>query len=170
MTRAPTDDQASMVTAKRSSRSPHKRWATVRLTSAEREQLDAGLAAGCFPTQSITRIRIILLMDLGNAAADVATLVGVTTNTVIKWKRAFLLFGLDGLLRPRRQARRRKYAQDIDVQILALAREAPPAGQRWWTAKLIAARLSNVPHKLVSRLIKLAGLDLRAGRRRVYRY
>jgi transposase len=116
------------------------------------------------------RIMIVLMCADGAAPTEIAKLVGVTRSVVYRWRGVFLKFGMPGLFRPRRVQRPRKYGNEVKQQILTLAASPPPPSERWWTAKLIAERLTGIPDKFVSALIRKAGFDLRAGRRKHYRY
>lgn len=146
-----------------------KRRIFIRLTTDERAEIDDRLISGQLPKAWIARVMVILLSDDGIAPHDISKLANVSPQRVSHWRRVYQRHGLDGLLKKRRSMPRR-YGPEITDAILALAAKPPPPGERWWTAKLIAEKISHVPWKHVSTVIRKAGIDLRAGRRRKFRY
>jgi transposase len=140
------------------------------LTSVDRQDLELKLCARNIPRSVAIRIMIVLMCADGAAPTEIAKLVGVTRSVVYRWRGVFQKFGMTGLFKPRRVQRPRKYGAEIKHEILTLAASPPPPSERWWTAKLIAERLTGIPDKFVSALIRKAGIDLRAGRRKHYRY
>jgi transposase len=144
--------------------------APVTLSSVDRQDLELKLCAGNISRRTSVRIMIILLCADGADPIDIARVVGVTRSVVYRWRSVFRRYGMAGLFETRRVQKPRKYGIEIRQSILNLAASPPPASQRWWTAKLIAERLSGIPVKYVSALLHKAGVDLRAGRRKIYRY
>jgi transposase len=149
-------------------RAPHS--APLTLTPTDRQDLELKLCARNMSRSVAVRIMIVLMCADGAAPTEIAKLVGVTRSVVYRWRGVFQTFGIPGLIRPRQLQRPRKYGAEIKQQILTLAASPPPPSERWWTAKLIAERLTGIPDKFVSALIRKAGIDLRAGRRKHYRY
>jgi transposase len=140
------------------------------LKATDRQDLELKLCVSGIRRSMTVRIMIVLMCADGAAPTEIAKLVGVTRSVVYRWRSVFQTFGMAGLFKSRRVQRPRKYGNEIKQQILVLAASPPPQSERWWTAKLIAERLSGIPIKYVSALIRKAGIDLRAGRRKHYRY
>lgn len=144
--------------------------APLRLADDERVDLELIICRACHDKRDYLRASAILLSSDGMTPADAASILNVTPGMVRSWRRIFVREGLPGLFRPRRVQQPRKYPRAITETILSIAKRPPPAGKRWWTAKLIASQIEGVPHKHVSKIIVKAGIDLRAGRRQKYRY
>lgn len=120
----------------------------VRLTPAERTDLQALIRAGRAPARDLTHARILLKADRtthGRHWTDgqIAEALEVSSRTVARVRAAFCAGGLPRAVP--RQAPRRVYARTLDgaaeAQLIALACSPPPAGLARWTIRLLADRL-----------------------------
>ena len=116
------------------------------------------------------RIAIILMSADGVAADEIAKVIGVNRSVVYHWRMIFRRSGLEGVLKSRKPHTSRRYGPDVRQKIHDIMATPPPHRHRWWTAKLIAARIPGVKHTYISEIIRRMGIDLREGRRRIYPY
>ena len=85
------------------------------------------------------RARMILLSGQGMSNLAVAERVGVTPQTVGKWRARFIQAGLEGLLdEPRPGAPRTVSDADIERVIVATLERTPPDATRWSTRSMAA--------------------------------
>ena len=124
----------------------------VRLATQEKGRLRKMIRAGRSSAQAITRARILLKIDEGWSAPQVATALDVSERTVFRTKRRYAEEGLDEVLRRHNQVNRpRKVDERVEAHpvsstgqaLIALAcSPAPmvmttgPCGPwraRWWS-------------------------------------
>jgi polyphosphate kinase len=127
----------------------------VTVPAAERAQL-ATWAAGS--GSLALRSRIILACADGRSSAQVATDLGVTRDTVRKWRVRFAAGGLRALHDAPRPGAPRKISDEQVRQVIARAlREPPPRGRARWTTRTMAAA-TGLSQSAVSRIWRAAGL------------
>lgn len=104
------------------------------------------------------RAAILLLAARGWTDARISQTLKIDAHCVARWRRRFLVAGLEGVLREHpRSGRPRSATRRHEERILALTRnERPPSGTHWST-RALAARL-GVGHMLVARVWKRAGV------------
>ena len=118
-----------------------KRYA-IELTTEERERLNRLIRGGRHPARIATRARILLKIDEGWNAAQMAAALDVSEGTVYRVKRRYAEEGLDGVLRDRVQANRfRKLDDKSEAHLIALACSPAPEGHDHWTLQLLAGRM-----------------------------
>jgi hypothetical protein len=120
----------------------------VRLTSAERAELRALLAAGTTPARTQTHARILLKCDAAAGGprwsdARVAEAVEVSARTVARVRARFAHGGVAAALGRKRPARvyRRKLDDAQAARLVAIACTEPPAGRARWSLRLLSRRL-----------------------------
>lgn len=120
----------------------------VRLTREERQRLEAMLSAGHGSTRRLTRVRLLLKADVGEAGPGwtdgrIAEALEIGRSTVERTRKRFVERGLEAVLGPRTS--RRVYARKIDgvgeAHLIALACGRPPEGHARWTVRLLADRM-----------------------------
>ena len=118
----------------------------VRVTAAQRQELEKLAAAGKRSAATITRARILLQADAdGDGWADdrIAEALDASASTVARVRKKFVQHGLEaavGRKRPTgRQYRQLDGAQE--ARLAAVACSPPPEGQARWTMKLLADKL-----------------------------
>src|SRR6266516_4098988 len=141
------------------------RPAPLVLTDGERARLAAWAddpAAGSLAL----RARIVLAcaagppgLAAGRPVARVAAELGLSRDTVRKWRSRFLAMRLAGLRdAPRPGAPRTITDEQVAGVIARLLLEAPPAGRRRWSTRLMAAE-TGMSQSAVSRSWRQAGLS-----------
>ena len=118
-----------------------KRYA-IELTTEERERVNRLIRAGKDAARIATRARILLRIDEGWKAPQIAAALDVSEGTVYRVKRRYSAEGLDGVLRDRVQANRfRKLDEKGEAHLIALACSDAPEGHDHWTLQLLADRM-----------------------------
>jgi transposase len=136
-----------MSTTSRGGRPPTK----IELTENEREDLVRWARSGTVSHQLVTRSRIILACAKGMGTGEVAKQIGVTQQTVSKWRKRFAqdrVIGLSDLPRPKVE---RKLADEKVEQIVRTTLETKPPAQTHWSTRQLAAKL-GVSQSSVSRV------------------
>ena len=114
----------------------------VRLSSQEKRQRGKMIRSGRSSAQAITRTRILLKIDEGRTAAQVAAALDVSERTVFRAKRRYFEEGLDEVLRCRNQVNRyRKLDDRAEAHLIALACSPAPEGHDHWTLRALAGKV-----------------------------
>jgi len=129
----------------------------VRLSSAERETLDALVKTGKGAADKRLRAQILLKSDVGEegpgwADTRIAEAFEVGPSTVHRLRQRLVEEGLDAALarKPSRQARLLKLDGAKEAHLVAIACAKAPQGQARWTMQLLADRLVEL--KVVDRI------------------
>ncbi len=135
------------------------------LSGAERTQLEKWRRRrGLVPALAM-RARIVLGGRSGRSNRDVARRLGVTTHTVGKWRRRFLVRRLDGLLdRPRSGAPRSISDALVEAVLAKTLHEQPPDAARWSSRRLATAL--GISQRAVLRIWRAFDLQPQARPRR----
>jgi transposase len=117
------------------------------LTDPERWQLSRRARSTRTPYRDRIRARVVLAAADGDANAVIARRVGVSVDTVRKWRRRFVTGRLAGLRDAPRPGRPRRLPDAVRAQVIALACELPATSgvplSRWSSPELareLAAR------------------------------
>jgi transposase len=104
------------------------------------------------------RSRIVLRSAQGLPNRQVARELGVTPQTVGKWRSRFIAFGVDGLLdEPRPGAPRTITDERVEAVIVKTLEEAPRDATHWSTRSM--ARATGMSQSAVSRIWRAFGLQ-----------
>lgn len=104
------------------------------------------------------RARMVLMCAEGQPNRAVAERVGVTPQTVGKWRRRFLEAGVAGLLdEPRPGAPRRISDDQVEALIVKTLEQAPPDATHWSTRSM--AKATGLSHASVARIWAAFGLQ-----------
>ena len=114
----------------------------VRLATQEKGRLRKMIRAGRSSAQAITRARILIKIDEGWTAPQVATALDVSERTVFRTKRRYAEEGLDEVLRRHNQVNRpRKVDERVEAHLIALACSPVPDGHDHWTMRALAGKV-----------------------------
>ena len=120
---------------------PGKRY-SIQLITEERERLNQLVRGGRHSARIITRARILLKIDEGWKAPQIAEALDVSEGTVYGVKRRYAGEGLEGVLHDRVQANRyRKLDDRGEAHLIALACSPAPEGHDHWTLQLLADKM-----------------------------
>jgi transposase len=118
----------------------------VRLTAAQRGELERLAATGTRPAATVTRARILLKADAGGDGWTddrIAEALDTSAATVARIRKKFAQHGLEAAVQRKRPTGRqyRKLDGAQEARLAALACSPPPEGQARWTMKLLADKL-----------------------------
>jgi transposase len=119
----------------------------ISLRASERRALKRAARSQAVPYRQVVRARIVLDAAAGLPNALIARRVGVTPNTVRKWRKRFCTHGYAGLRDRPRPGRPRVFAAVVVAEVKAIACELPatrnvPLG-RWSLAELRAEVIAS---------------------------
>jgi transposase len=119
----------------------------VTLTASQRRFLKRLVRRPTAQQRQVTRARIVLLAAAGLANAAIARRLGITPNTVGKWRKQFCTEGLDGLADRKRSGRPRAFPAAVVAYAKAVACELPRTRgvplSRWSLPELRAELLAS---------------------------
>jgi len=114
----------------------------VKVTAAQRRQLEAIVARRTSRAGHVRRIRVVLLTDDGLAGSEIATRLALSQEQVSRIRRRFVEGGVEGLADQPKAGRKDHAVQPATVaQIVELAMSPPPAGRSRWTTRLIGRQV-----------------------------
>ena len=132
-------------------------WRRLRSTDDQQDQLQGIANSATLPYALVLRARIILASAEGLTNAAVAQRVGVTPQTVGKWRRRFRAAGIEGLHDELRPGRPRTYDDDKVAAVISRAlQETPDAATHWSTRTL--GRAVGISKSTVQRWFALFGV------------
>lgn len=107
------------------------------LKKVEREALEAWTRQENVSQSLAQRARVILMCATGRTNTEVAAALGLTTQTVGKWRQRFIEKRLDGLLDEPRPGTPRKLTEaDVDRVLTLTLESTPEHAERWSTRSL----------------------------------
>ncbi len=131
----------------------------LRMTPAQKAQLQAWVRAETTPRKIALRSRICLLAHKGKANRQIARQLGTTRPTVLLWRARFAATGPPGLERePPRRPSRQRLAEQRMKRIVNTTRQTPPPDAARWTTRALGRRL-RVGHATVARVWDRYGLQ-----------
>ncbi len=132
--------------------------ASLELDAAEEEGLRS-LASRRTTAQALAlRARIVLACSAGEANQDVAAKLGVTPQTVGKWRKRFLAQRLDGLHDEPRPGVPRSIDDGKVEAVIVATLESMPADATHWSSRAMA-RKSGISTSSVQRIWRAFGLQ-----------
>ena len=137
----------------------------LRVSDADRAELERRVRDRGAPARVVERARIVLLSEQGLTGRQVAERVGCSEPTVVLWRRRFGQGGLSALDdRPRPGGPPTVLTDQVRDQILTATLTPPPAGLgvTHWSSRLLADWLrrsgTTVSHDTISRLWRRFGI------------
>jgi len=128
------------------------------VTAEERESLERWARRPKTAQALAQRSRIVLECAGGRANTVVAQRLGLTHQTVGKWRRRFLERRLDGLLDEPRPGAPRKLSDATVEQVVRLTLETMPSDATHWSTRAMAKRC-GLSQSMVSRTWRAFGLQ-----------
>ena len=124
--------------------------ADIELDSGSQKELSRLVRA---PSTTLAlRARIILAAAQGSSNQEIAATLGITANTVGRWRQRFLMFGVDGLTNWGHGGRPRKYGDNVRQRLRRLLRQPPPRGAALWTLDELSRQV-GVPRITVHEIL-----------------
>jgi len=117
----------------------------VKLSPEEREQLETLLRGGKHPAQRLTKARILLKADAGEAGeawsdSQIAKALDASLATVARTRQQLVEEGFEAVLTRKHSpnsARKRIFDGAAEAKLIALTRSEPPKGRARWTLSLL---------------------------------
>jgi transposase len=133
----------------------------VELTASERQTIAMFRSKGIHPAREINRAHILAALDQGIEDQQIARILGVSRVVIWRTRSAYQERGLDYALNDAaRSGAPRRYQTAQEAELVALACEQPPAGEKRWTIKTLTAaaqkrpQLSHVSRETIRRWLK----------------
>ena len=111
----------------------------VVLDDDQRQSLERLSRARKLPRRLVQRANILLECAAGLPDSQVAVRLGISAQTVAKWRKRFLERGLEGLRDNSRTGRGRLVTDQEVARIIAKTLSPPPGSARWTAATMAAA-------------------------------
>lgn len=131
--------------------------ATVVLSTEQREQLEAWSRRRKTAQALALRARIVLHCAQGGHDSEVAGQVGVTRQTVGRWRRRFIDRGVDGLLDEPRPGAPRQISDATVEKVVTLTLESRPKDATHWSTRSLA-RKTGLSRSSIGRIWRAFGL------------
>ena len=153
----------------------------VKLSAEERERLNALIQSGKHPARKLTRARILLKADAGEAGegwsdSEIAAALDTGLVTVARVRRQLVEEGFEAVLTPKRSpasARPRIFDGAAEAKLTALACSEPPkslpqakaGGRARWTLRLLEDKVvelnivARVSDNTIGRTLKKTSLS-----------
>lgn len=117
----------------------------VKLTALERERLETMVSGGKHPAQRLTKARILLKADAGEAGegwsdSQIATALDTSLATIARTRQQLVEEGFEAVLSRKHSpnsARKRIFDGAAEARLIALTRSEPPTGRPRWTLSLL---------------------------------
>jgi transposase len=145
---------------------PRKRK-EIQLTKPERGALETFVARGKKSARSITRARILLLLDEGRKDKELTEILGISRGTLHNLRRKYETQEhehiLDLLEEAPRSGRPIEFDSKVEAKVALIACSDPPEGSGRWTLQMIADKLvkleitDSISYESVRRLLKKTG-------------
>jgi transposase len=131
---------------------------SIRLSPADRAQLEGWVADRNSPQKLVWRARIVLMWAAQAGVTAIVAATGKTKRTAYRWRDRYLARGIEGLRRDASRPGRKPplSAAVIERVVQMTLHEKPPAGTHWTARKLAAA--VGLSHTSVQRIWVAHGL------------
>lgn len=113
----------------------------IQLTETDRQYVEELLAKGSLPVKTFRRATALLELDRGKTLEAVAATLGVTNDTVARWRNGYNLSGQLIFLHDKPRSGRPVVIEgEQRAKITALACSRPPEGYSRWSLRLLAGK------------------------------
>jgi len=123
--------------------------AELKLEASEREELKRLARRRTVGAATAIRARIVLKCADGLENIDVAEQLGLSNQTVGKWRKRFLESGFEGLFDEPRVGRPRTVTDEIVEQIVDTTLHEDPKAATHWSSRMLAERLGVTPNAVL---------------------
>jgi len=123
--------------------------AKLELEAGEREELKRLARRRTVGAATAIRARIVLLCADGLENIDVAERLGLSNQTVGKWRNRFIESGFEGLLDEPRVGRPRTVTDEIVERIVDTTLHEDPKAATHWSSRMLAEQLGVTPNAVL---------------------
>jgi transposase len=131
--------------------------AAVMLSEEQREQLQSWARRRKTAQSLALRAKVILRCAEGHHDSEVAGVVGMTRQTVGRWRRRFIERGLEGLLDEPRPGAPRQISDAAVEKVVTLTLESQPKDATHWSTRSLA-RKTGLSRSSIARIWRAFGL------------
>jgi len=116
----------------------------IKLKKKEREFLRQFVKKGTRKARAIARANVLLLADEDHSNNEISKATGVHRQSIWRIKNRYLDEGLNSALEEKpRSGQPRKYMDEQETEIIAMACTDPPKGRKRWTIRLLAEEMKK---------------------------
>ena len=116
----------------------------IELDKSSRSELVNFVRKGERIAREVTRARILILANNGKHNDEIADILGVDRDTVLRVKKRYLEGGIGKAIHDdSRPGQPRKYSDSVVAEVIALACSTPPDGRKRWSVRLLAEELGK---------------------------
>jgi transposase len=131
----------------------------IRLSAADRKQLEAVVANRNSPQKHVWRAKIVLLTADGRGTAEIMRVTGKAKTVISRWQERFRDEGAAGLWRDKTwPSRIPPLAPEVAERVLALTLAGPPPAATHWTGSAMA-EAAGISVSSVQRIWRAHGLQ-----------
>ena len=141
--------------------------APLKVSAEQRAVLSSWARSQMIPHRQAVRARVVLLAGEGVANEVIATRLGISKPSVLKWRARFAAAGVDGLDDAPGRGRPPVYDRRFVEKVIATTLRTPPRGVTHWSTRTLAERL-GVSHGTIHEIWRDAGLQ--PHRTRTFKY
>ena len=123
----------------------------IKFTSAERMELEKITRSTTAPAGNVVRVHIILATADYPENRDIAKSIGISVNSVGKWRRRFACKRIAGLQDAERSGRKRNIGPDKVEEIVKKTVEEKPKDRTHWSTRSMA-KMVGVSNRTVAKI------------------
>ena len=117
---------------------------SVEIDENTMSELNAIVKKGMRTVREVTHARILLLTHSGRRSNEIAEILNVDADTVLRVKKRFLEGGIVKALHDDpKPGQPKKYGEKEAAEIIALACSSPPHGRKRWSIRLIVEEMKK---------------------------
>ena len=128
------------------------------LDGGQRSDLTALARSRTLPHQLVQRAQIVLACADGESGAAISRRLGVNKNTVVKWRKRYAEFGIEGLHDELRPGRPRTHSDERVAEVVNAALQTRPAHRTQWSVRAMEEH-TGVSKSTVQRWFELFGVQ-----------
>jgi transposase len=130
----------------------------IRLSAAERRELEAVVANRNSPQKHVWRAKIVLLTAEGRGTAEIMRATGKAKTVIWRWQERFRNDGAAGLWRDKtRPSRIAPLSPEVAERVVAMTLAGPPPAASHWTGSAMA-KAAGISVSSVQRIWRAYGL------------
>ena len=117
---------------------------SVEIDENTMSELNAIVKKGMRTVREVTHARILLLTHSGRRSNEIAEILNVDADTVLRVKKRFLEGGIEKALHDDpKPGQPKKYGEKETAEIIALACSSPPHGRKRWSFRVIVEAMKK---------------------------
>lgn len=130
----------------------------VVLEAEQRAQLESFAASRSLPHAQVVRAKIVLMAAEGMANIEIAQKVGLTRESIGKWRKRFVDRGLEGLYDELRPGRPRNIGEEEIARMIQRTLDSKPEGATHWSCRTMAQEI-GISKSTVQRVWNAFGIQ-----------